>query len=427
MEQRVVKNIEELATTPLRADAIKILESGYGAIETGKVVRENVAREGGRLSYAGKQLDLRDFDRVYFVGIGKCAADAAVVFEEMLGEYISSGIIVDVRGATLKKITSRVGTHPLPSKENIAAAQSIKELLEQATERDLVIAVISGGGSALLCLPHDLQCEMLIRITETLMKKGASIAELNTVRKHLSLIQGGGFAKLAYPARVISFIFSDVPGDDISVVASGPTVMDTTTKEDAERILAKYDVLAVCELPNCEVLETTKEEKYFQNVENVLVLTNKTALEAMVDTARILGYGARIVTAELQGEARAEGERIARGVEVGMCLLYGGETTVTVRGEGVGGRNQELVLGALPYIGEESIVVAAASDGWDNSDVAGALGDRALLEEAKRRELDPQKFLDMNDSYAFFAAAGGHIKTGRRGSNVSDLYFTLTK
>jgi len=428
MKDRIIKNIDKLATTQLHKDALDVLEAGYEAINTEKVITSSIKVKDGHLSVEGRDINLSNYERVFFVGIGKCAADAAVVIERMIGDYITAGIVVDVRGVVLQKIKSYVGTHPLPSEANIVATQSIKEMLEGATERDLVLTVISGGGSALLCLPHDIGCKMLISITKMLMEKGATIEELNTVRKHTSLIQGGQFAKLAHPAQVTSLVFSDVPGNDIGVIASGPTVFDKTTKEDAQRVLAKYNVLTVCKLPGCDVFETPKEEKYFTKVDNILLLTNKTALSAMKSRAEDLGYRSLVAYDKVEGDANIVGQLIAAQAKQGTCLLYGGETTVIVKSsEGEGGRNQELVLGALPHLKEDMVIVAAASDGWDNSDMAGAIGDKALFQKAKEENLDISDYLNKNNSYEFFKKLGGHIETGRTGSNVSDLYFTLTK
>jgi len=428
MVNKVIKNIDKLATTSLRKDALDILEAGYQAINTEKVITSSIKVESGHLFVEDHDINLNDYERVFFVGIGKCAADAAVVLESMIGDYITAGIVIDVRGVSLQKIKSHIGTHPLPSKANVVVTQSIKEMLEEATERDLVLTVISGGGSALLCLPNDIKCEMLIDITKMLMHKGATIEELNTVRKHLSLIQGGQFAKLAYPAKVTSFIFSDVPGNDIGTIASGPTVFDITTKENAKRILEKYDILNTCKLPDCDVLETPKEEKYFTKVSNILLLTNKTALFAMKNKAEELGYRSLIAYDKVEGEANIIGQLIATQAKQGTCLLYGGETTVIVKSnEGKGGRNQELVLGALPHLKEDIVIVAAASDGWDNSDMAGSIGDKALFQKAKEKSLDIKDYLNKNNSYDFYKNLGGHIETGRTGSNISDLYFTLTK
>lgn len=423
----LIKNFESLTTTPLRADALSILEEGYISIQTDTVVHASMRRDGDVLIIRGNEIHLDRYERIFFVGIGKCAADAAKAIEPLIEDKLTGGVVIDVRGVSLGKISSRIGTHPLPSEQNVSAAQEIKELLRGVTERDLIITVISGGGSALLCLPHDMSCQALSDITESLMNQGATIEEINTVRKHTSDIQGGQFAALAYPAEVYAIIFSDVPGNEIGTIASGPTVMDTSTKEDAERILVKYQVRTLCKLPHCDVIETPKEEKYFEKVRNILVLTNLTPLRAMARKAKDLGYQCEIVDARVEGEARDVGARIASEAHVsGMCLLYGGETTVTVKKKGAGGRSQEFVLGALAHLGDDTVIVATASDGWDNSDKAGAIADKETLMIAQKLSLDPEMFLANNTSYEFFRAAGGHIETGRMGSNVSDMYFTLT-
>lgn len=426
-EHSIIKNRSMLATTPMRDDALTILEAGYDAIKTDRAITNEVRREGDTLIIQGRQYDLALYDRLFFVGIGKCAADAAVILEDILGDHITEGIIIDVRGVPLKHIKSFVGTHPFPSEQNMAAAESIKELLEQTTERDLVLVVISGGGSSLLCLPHDVSCEVITEMTKALMEQGATIDEVNTVRKHTSDIQGGQFAQLAFPAHVVTLIFSDVPGNDIGTVASGPTVMDRTTKEDAERVLAKYNVRAICKFPDCEVIGTPKDIKFFERVENILLVTNERALRAMKTKADKLGYHAEIIDSAIQGEAREVGARLAREAgEEGVCLLYGGETTVTVTTPGKGGRCQEVALGALPYVDNHSILVAATSDGWDNTDIAGAIADSALRKKAESLSLDSNDFLQKNRSYDFFKRVEGYIDTGRTGMNVSDLYFVLT-
>jgi glycerate 2-kinase len=424
----VIQNFDELAHTTLRRDALTVLEDGYRAIETKTVIAANVTVSEHVLTIAAKQYDLSSYERVLLFCIGKCAADAGVVLEAMLGEYLTDGFVLDVRGVPLKKMKSVIGTHPFPSEQNVAAASAIGDMLDTTTERDLVLTVVSGGGSALLCLPNDMKCESTVQITESLMKAGAAISEINIVRKHMSKIQGGWFAKRAYPAQVVSLIFSDVPGDDMSVIASGPTVKDVTTQEDAERILLKYNVRNNCALPHCEISETPKEEKYFENVENILVLTNDTALAAMKKKAQELGYDAHIQTHEQEGEACVFGQSIImKHVQKKSCYLFGGETTVCVHGSGKGGRNLEVALSSLLSTKNGIVVVAAASDGWDNSDIAGAIADMHTLEKAKHAGLEVQDYLARNASYNFFAKTGDGIRTGRLGSNVADLYMIITE
>lgn len=425
----IVKNYGELATTPLRNDAIDILEAGYQAIVTRNVVYSVLSRSDGNIRIKNFSFNTGDYDRIFFVGIGKCAVDAAIAVEEIMGDYITDGIVIDVKPGTFKKLRSFIGTHPYPSEQNVEAAKQVIAMLSGLTKKDLVLTVISGGGSSLLSLPHEISSETLTLITKTLMDKGAPISKLNIVRKHLSDIQGGFLAKNAYPAQVISLIFSDVPGNDVSTIASGPTVKDKSTKEEAEAIIQEYDILRTCNLSSLDLIETPKDEKYFLNIHNLLVITNNAVLEAMADKAEELGYSARIVASNIQGEAGKVGRALVKETrEAKKCYLYGGEVTVMIRGVGgLGGRNQELVLSALPYIPENVVIVAAASDGWDNSNCAGAIGDRELYLHAKDMGLDTEKFLMENNSFEFFKKAGGHIITGRTGANVADLYFVLTK
>lgn len=428
MNFSVIKNSAALTTTPLRRDALEILEAGYQAILTKEVVESEVEVNGQYLRIGERVIALGVFKRIFFVGIGKCALDAGEVFEEKLGSWLTDGIILDVRGATLKKLRSKIGTHPFPSEQNVEASQSIADLLEGLTDTDLLITVISGGASSLLCLPYDLTCETIGLITKTLMGKGATIDEINTFRKHTSKIQGGQFAKLAYPATVVSLIFSDVPGDDIATVASGPTVLDTTNIADARAVLEKYDIEKLCQLPDCELVETPKDPEYFLRVNNILFITTKKALEAMRREAERLGYHAEIVSAELQGEARAVGQRLAlEATTPKTCRLWGGETTVLVKKEGKGGRCQEAVLGALTNMKDGVLCIAATSDGWDNTPFAGAIGDAVTLARARELGLDPLTASENNQAYDFFEKVGSHIDTGRTGANVSDWYITLTQ
>jgi glycerate-2-kinase len=426
-DAHIIDNFDELATTDARTDALTILEAGYSAIETETVLRKHLSRKGSVLKVQERRYDLAEYERVFFIGIGKCAASAGCVIEEVLGEHLTDGIVVDIQGAVLSKLVCMVGTHPLPSRANVAAAQSVADMLEDATERDLVLTLISGGGSALLCLPNDMACEQIAEITQELMHAGASIDEMNTVRKHTSRIQGGYFAKLAHPARVVSLIFSDVPGNDMSVIASGPTVLDTTTQEDAERILAEYGVMDKCTLPHCELLETPKEEEYFSTVDNFLLLTNETALNRMKRMAEALGYTAEVKNVRLEGEAREVGEMLAQeNMAQRSCFIYGGETTVTMTGQtGNGGRNQEVALGALLALSDGRLVLSAASDGCDNGSAAGALADMVLYTHSEDLRLDAKSHLENNTSYDFFDQAKGHIRTGSTGSNVSDFFIVL--
>lgn len=429
MELPVIKNLAALGTTPLRSDALRILEAGYEAVLTDKVIRNEITLEGDNICVKDMTVCLPDFERIFFVGIGKCAVDASAVFEDLLGERLDDGIVLDVKAGIFNKIRSYVGTHPFPSEINVSATTEIVKMLSNMTERDLVFVVVSGGGSSLLCLPFDTTCDTLRVITTALWSSGATITEVNTVRKHLSEVQGGQLAKIAYPATVVSFIFSDVPGNDIGMIASGPTVMDTTTVVDAQGILARHDILGACRLSDCKLNETPKDPKYFARVTNILLVTNDKALDAMAATATVLGYRAEIRDTRIEGYACAVGVQFANdsaAMPEKTCLLWGGETTVRVaKDAGRGGRSQELALAALGMLPHDRVLIAAASDGWDNTDVAGALADSAIRERAQALGLSAEHALATNDSYHFWEQAGGQIVTGRTGINVADFVILL--
>ncbi|MFA6077569.1 MAG: DUF4147 domain-containing protein [Candidatus Paceibacterota bacterium] len=424
-----IKNFKELAINDSRRVALEIAEAGLCAIDTGKVVRKFISKDEGRIVFgAGLTVEpLSNDKRIFFIGVGKCAYDAAVVVEEILGEKLTGGIVFDVNipeENVLKRVRSFAGTHPFPSETNVAVSKEIVFLLSDLTENDLVIMAISGGGSTLLCLPDRSQtCLDEKFIIEGLFESGATIQEINTVRKHLSTARGGFLAKHAYPARVVSLIFSDVPGNDLGFISSGPTVEDKTTVEEAKVILDKYNVVNLTGSPVI-LIETPKEDQYFKNVYNVIVVSNEIALKAMERRARELLFEAKIVTDTLSGEAREVGLLVAeslRNVHKRSVLLYGGETTVKVKGSGLGGRNQELALSALSHLGFGELVVSFATDGRDNGDYMGAIVDNVLKKEAEKLLLEPKEFLEKNDSSSFFKKTGGLLKSGYTGSNVSDL------
>lgn len=425
-----ILNRKELETTPARADALAILEAGLQAIDTKNVTREFLIwdEKTKTLCVKDAKVCFSDYEHIYCIAIGKCAIASASVVEEILGDNLTGGIVLDVTTGIFKKLHSRAGSHPFPTAENVSATHEIMSLLKGADEHDLILAVLSGGGSSLLCSPYNTDCETITSITSSLMKAGADIIELNTVRKHLSNAQGGQLAKIAYPAKVVGLVFSDVIGNDISMVASGPLSKDSTTAEDATKILEKYNIKEICKLPNCQVIETPKEDKYFQNVSLFLAVDNNKALEAMKEQTIELGYEAKIEKSDLSGEAREVGKNLAQKTLASkQVLLFGGETTVTVCGEGQGGRNQELALGALLYVGEHTLVLSSASDGRDNTDVAGAIADKYAKEKADELGLDTKTFLNQNNSYEFWQKIGSQIVTGPTGSNVSDLVVVLSE
>ena len=418
-----IKNFTQLAKTPLRRKALKIIERGLEAIYPPNVLKEQISLKGSILILKNRKVNLGKFKNIYFIGIGKASASSAEYFDRLLGNKITEGAIIDVQKIKSCRIKSFVGDHPFPSQRNIEATKEIISILKKTTKDDLVLSVVSGGGSVLLCLPYQLSLIHFQGLIKTLFQDGANIKEINTIRKHLSLVHGGNLAKLAYPATVFSLIFSDIPFSDFGFVASGPTILDKTTKKDAQNIIKKYN------LPKMKLVETPKNKKYFQKVRNILVLDNMVALKTMEVQARNFGFNALIYSKSLRGEARALGRNLLREISdspSGTAMLCGGESTVNIKGKGIGGRNQELVLGALQYLKRGQIIISIASDGKDNIEgVGGAIGDFLTIKKVKKANLDIGQYLENNDSYHFFKKTGDLILTKKTGSNVSDLILII--
>lgn len=431
---RTIQNFDKLAENDSRRDALTIAETGYKAIDVGNALKQKLHIENGELSMGDKKYALEN-RRIFFVGIGKCAFVAAYAAEELLGDFLTSGIALDVSkplwmsDVRSSKIEMLVGTHPLPSEENVNATKKILDLLSNLNSEDLVIMLISGGGSTLLCLPPDgMTHEDEGALFTELTSRGVPIQELNTVRKHISLARGGGLARAAYPAEVLSLVVSDVPGNDVEFISSGPTVLDNSTISDAEAVLAKYNVASA---KNIKLVETPKEEKYFERATTILFLSNKDALVAMLGEAVQLGYKTEIIQKPFSGEARDIGRSVGEklhGAPSKTALLYAGESTVTLgANHGEGGRNQEMALSALQDIHDGEIVLPFASDGHDNTDNAGAIADSLSLAHAEVHHLSISEYLEAHNSYNFFSTIGDALITGYTGSNVSDLIIGLKK
>lgn len=427
MAERKIKNFDVLAVNESRRKALTILEAGLEAIDTTQAIKSSISLKGNLLKIQETVFALNDFKRLLFVGVGKCALEAGGAIEDILVEKLTGGIVLDVHQGRLKKIKTFGGTHPLPSEENEKATKAIINLFQGVTEKDLVLFVVSGGASTLLCQPQNMTCFEEGKIFDYLTHRGATIKEINTVRKHLSLARGGYLAKYAYPAQVVSLIFSDVIGNDLEFIASGPTVKDTTTVNDAEAVIRRFQVARAIGFDVRSLIETPKEDKYFEKVNNILLVSNQTALQAMIQKSEALGFSSsRICTDRLAGEARAVGETIVRELDNSpdnAVLLYGGETTVVISGSGRGGRNQELALSALRFFTDNELVIAVDSDGLDNGPHAGAICDKITKEKA--RGLDPNGFLAKNDSYDFFEKIGDYVMTGDTGSNVADIILAM--
>lgn len=423
----MIKNIQQLATSPLRKQGLQIAEAGFAAINTAAAVRKSFIFDAkkNKLKVLKQEFNLLKFKKIIVVGFGKAALEAVTEIQKILQNKITCGFVIDLKEGDLGNIVCRVGTHPRPTIVNVEATRELVAMLETCDKDDLVVAVVSGGGSALLCDPHDMSCEVEASIISALTVKGADIREINTVRKHISKVKGGQLSKIIYPATCVSLIFSDVPGDDLSMVASGPTVLDGTTTRDAELILKKYDALAMCGLSSCRLLETPKEHKYFEKVHNILVVSARQLLEACREEAENLGWKVKIYSTQYQGEAKNLGPQMASSVGPKQCLLAAGESTVKITGKGKGGRNQEMALSALSGLAENQVLLCLASDGHDNTEAAGAIADTQTLARSRILNLKSDVYLANNDSFTFFEAVGDQVLTGLTGANVSDFVICL--
>ncbi len=435
-------------------DVAEIMAAALDAVEPRAVLRRVLRRDGDAIFVNERRFDLNAGGRVFVVGAGKACAPMAEAAVEALGERITAGVVI-VKDGHLGDSGARVGpvelfeaSHPVPDVRGVEAAQRLLALLDEATPDDLVLALISGGGSALLTLPEaGLTLEEIRATTELLLGCGATIGELNALRKHSTRLGGGKLARLAAPARTVSLIVSDVVGSPLDVIASGPTAPDSTTFADAWHVIERYELRE--RVPEGvvehlrrgmagEISETPKhDDGLWSNVYNHVIADNRTAAASSVAAARERGFDAALLTTSLEGEAREVGlmaARIARElservtVERPLLRVLGGETTVTLRGEGYGGRNQELALGAVePLDGIEGVLlVSLATDGGDGpTDAAGAVVTGETLARARALGYDAGDFLGRNDAYNFFAPLDALLKPGPTLTNVNDLLFIV--
>ena len=426
MPDRFIQNYDDLASNDQRKVVLELIEAAYDAIQPYNVIDRSVRLEGQQLHLDQNTFDLSQFERVYLVGFGKGSAGIAAKIETILDDHLTQGWVIDASQAELKKIEFTLGTHPLPSQANLDFTKKIIDSLSNLTEKDLVIVLSCGGGSAMFEYPVSLNLEGIIGVNKALLQSGATISEMNAVRKHVSQVKGGGLAKILYPATIANLLFSDVPGNDLAVIASGPTVKDPSTIDDALAVLKKFDLAEKAGLSESDFTETPKDDKYFTNLHNILILSNRTALEAMKQRATDLGFEAEVYSDKFQSEAKVAGKTLLDATKPDTILVAGGETTVRITGEaGEGGRNQEVVLGALPHLESGQVISSFASDGWDNTPAAGAIGDQDTLAKVSEKNLDPKAALDGHSSLAFFTSAADTIQTGRLASNVADLYIVF--
>jgi glycerate 2-kinase len=447
-----------------RKHALQIFRAALDAADPGPAVLRFLKFDGRTLTAARRKYQLSKFDRIQVIGAGKAGAAMALAVERLLGRRISGGIVNVPDGPlhqirSLHRIELNPSGHPIPDKRGLLGARRIAEIARSATDRDLLICLISGGASALLPDPAPtITLAALQQTTRQLLKSGATIHELNTVRKHISSLKGGQLARLAAPATVIALILSDVIGDDLDVIGSGPTVADRSTFADAGRVFAKYKIkpplaiqkridLGLSKSLAKKLDDTPKPgDPAFDRIQNIIIGSNQMAVDAASIRADALGYSTMVLLHHIfiEGEARDVAtlhvdvvKKILAepGPHPPICFLSGGETTVTVRGQGLGGRNQEFVLAAAISLygkldnarhADAVTIFSAGTDGIDGpTDAAGAIADEQTLARARKLGLDPRRFLDSNDSYHFFQKLEALVKTGRTGTNVMDIRVIL--
>jgi glycerate 2-kinase len=442
-----------MAESKLRSDALSIFQAGIQAANPVDAVERYLRIEGDTLSVAQKSYPLGSFKRVWIVGMGKASAIMAKPLMERLGDRISGGIINVKHGHRYPLTGVRLveAGHPLPDEAGLRGTQDMIQLLEKTGEEDLVFCLISGGGSALSPAPAaDLSLGDKQGVTRKLLDCGATIHEINSIRKHLSQIKGGRLARLAQPATLISLILSDVIGDDLDTIASGPTVPDPSTFYDCLRILARYNLSEV--IPHTvlrhlergargESPESPKDkDPAFQRTQNVVVGSNAQALSAAREKAKQLGYNPLILSSFVEGETREvarvhtaiakEVLQYGNPVPRPACIISGGETTVTMRGNGKGGRNQEFALAsALEMEGLEGVLVlSGGTDGTDGpTDAAGAVVSGQTVDRGRQLGLEAEVHLENNNAYPFFHPLGDLIMTGPTLTNVMDLRLVMVE
>ncbi len=421
MPNNLIKNFDDLATTSERRLALQIVEAGLAAVNTAAVIADNLSLENHILKIKADVFDLRNFKKIYVIGFGKAACDATLAINRILKDKITAGIAVDIKTASCENSNIKIyqGSHPKPSAENLAATKRILDIAKQATAGDLVICIVSGGGSALLCNSVE-ECNLSNLIFDQFLKSGGSINELNILRKHLPSLKGGRLAQIFQNSTMINLIFSDIPGGQIEDVASGPTFLDRSTLSDVKAIIDKYHLQQLANLP---FTETPKNEKIFARLHNILLVSNHQALQAMSDRAIALNLKPKIISANLSVHSNQAAEIMTGGLETDEVRLSGGEVRIVSKNNsfGKGGRNTQTVLETVPLLNTGEVFVSIASDGIDNSDAAGAIADGRTKTEGE----DYRQHLEALNSYPYFEKLNDLIFTGPTGSNVADLAISL--
>jgi hydroxypyruvate reductase len=451
MDRRTKSGAGPQLEVDLRRAAQMIFLTGVRAANAYHAVNAHLRLEGQTLVAGRQRYPMETIENVFVLGAGKASAVMAAAVERLLGKHVTGGLINVKYGHTapVKRIELNECGHPVPDAAGVAGARRIMDIARRAGENDLVICLISGGASALLPAPAPpITLEEKQQVTRLLLACGATIHEINAVRKHISEVKGGQLARLAYPARVLSLLLSDVIGDPLDVIGSGPTAPDASTFADALAVLDKYGLRERVPAPVRERLErgaageipeTPKaDDPVFQRTQNLIVGNNRTAVDAAAKIARVFGFRPLVLSTMIEGETREVArvhaaivrEILASGrpARPPVCLISGGETTVTLRGNGLGGRNQEFVLAAAIELAglPDVVVLSGGTDGTDGpTDAAGAIADGATLARAERIGLDARRMLAENDSYHFFEPLGDLIKTGPTNTNVMDLRLLL--
>lgn len=427
-----------------RRDAESIFRAALARVDSREMMKRVLSLDGDTLTVRTETenhaLDLRGYKRVLVMAVGKAASGMALGLHDVLGERISKGLVVtkhDHDDELPLPFLSTTASHPVPDETSVQAGEKLRLFCESARSDDLLIGLISGGGSSLVTLPIEgLTLEDKRAVTSTLLASGASIHEINAVRKRLSRLKGGKLLRAIQPADSLNLILSDVVGDDLDVIASGLTVPHSSFADEARTAIEKYGLASRIPSHVRSVLETDEEGTSTTGwLRNVIVGSNAQALRAAALEAQRLGYRTQVLPRPLTGEARDAASLLLREAKAILgegkaCFLAGGETTVTLKGEGRGGRNQEMALAALVELRESArdlMFFAASTDGGDGpTDAAGAFVDRDVLSLTDELGLDPKDYLARNDSYSFFEKVGGLFKTGPTGTNVCDLQFVIS-
>ena len=464
------KNCVKDGALGIEQDLMAIYRAGVERVDSYQMLIEHVQKldQNLEIQFEGQnlKLDLRNYEKIYVVGVGKASARMGRAMENILGERLTGGIVSTKYGhcEPLKKIKIIEAGHPLPDENSLLSGEEINALARTFDDKTLVINLISGGGSALLEIPSSfedngksvqLSLEDLRQTTQVLLACGATINEINCIRKHLSAIKGGQLVRMIQPAHSINLILSDVVGDRLDAIASGLTVGDETTFADGLEVIERYGIRS--KLPEVVykalqlgadrvIRETPKPgDAIFNTTVNLLIGTNSTAVQAASNKARQLGYRTMLLPSPVVGEARQAATMLFKtakdlrqqqenAAETSTCILAGGETTVTLRGYGKGGRNQEMALSFLCEMEKEQddcegiYFLAASTDGSDGpTDAAGAFASPELIQKANELKLDPVSFLRNNDSYHFFEKVGGLFKTGPTKTNVCDIQILIIR